>query len=121
MKAQTACTVASKSHWDRTLNAPQHAHLVVPSNQVHTLGVLDLEGQQQTNCLQTVGSPVHIVSKEEVVDVGDVPSCGWCAVLLKQSHEVPKLPMQVSEDLDWGCAHTARGVHYCKMCSCFAN
>ena len=78
-------------------------HLMVASYQVHILGVLYLERQQQADGLQGVGSPVHIVPQEQVVDVGDVPGSGGGPVLLKQAHQVPKLPMQVPKQLDRRC------------------
>lgn len=60
---------------------------------MHILGVLNFESQQQADGLQRVGPSVHIVAQEQVVNVGDVPSCGGGAVLLKESHQVAKLTM----------------------------
>ena len=47
-------------------------------------------------------APVHIVSQEEVVDVVDVTNQRRRAVLVKQPHEVPKLPMQVAKNFHGG-------------------
>lgn len=44
--------------------------LVVASEQVHPLGVADLEGQQQADGLDRVVPTVHIVSEEEVLGCG---------------------------------------------------
>ena len=45
-------------------------------------------------------SPIYIVPQEQVVNVGDVASCVGCTVLLKQAHQVAKLAVQVTKDLD---------------------
>lgn len=66
---------------------------MVASYQVHILGVLNFQSQQKADSLQGVGSSVHIVAQEQVVDVGDVPSCGGGAILLKEPHQVAKLTM----------------------------
>lgn len=69
------------------------AHLMVPSDQMYILGVLYFESQQQADGLQRVRPSVHIVTKEQVVNVCDVPSCGRGTVLLKEPHQVAKLTM----------------------------
>ena len=64
---------------------------MIASYQVHVLGVLNFQSQQQADGLQGVGPSVHIVAQEQVVNVGDVPSCGGGAILLKEPHQVAKL------------------------------
>lgn len=76
---------------------------MVAANEVHGLGVLYLERQQQADGLQGVGPPVHIVPQEQVVYIGDVPGRGGGPVLVKQAHQVQELPVQVSEDLHRRC------------------
>lgn len=71
--------------------------------QMYVLGVLDFERQQQADGLQGVGASVHIVPQKQVVNVGDVPSCGGSAVLLKKSHQVAKLTVKVAKQLDGSC------------------
>ena len=50
---------------------------------------------------------VYIVPQEEVVNVGDVSCCGGSAVFLKESHQVPKLTVKVTEELDGSCTALA--------------
>ena len=81
------------------------SHLMVASNEVNGGGVLYLEGQQQADGLQAVGAPINVVPQKQVVNVRDVACCAGGAILLKQPHEVPKLAVQVPENLDGGCTH----------------
>ena len=76
---------------------------MVAADEVHVFGVLDLQGQQQADGLQGVGPAVDVVPQEEVVNVGDVAGRAGRAVLLKQAHEVPELPVQVPKDLHRRC------------------
>lgn len=78
---------------------------MVAAYEVHGLGVLELEREQQADGLQGVRAPVHVVAQEQVVDVGDVARGRGRAVLLEQPHQVPELPVQVPEDLHRRCAH----------------
>ena len=80
-------------------------HLMVAAYEVHSLGVLELQRQQQADGFQGVRAPVHVVAQEQVVDVGDVTRGRGRAVLLKQPHQVAKLAVQVPEDLHRRCAH----------------
>ena len=82
-------------------------YFVVAAYEVDVARVLNLEGEQQANGLQGVRSSIHIVTQEQVVNIGDVPSSAWHAVLLKQPHEVSKLPMEISKELDRGCREAA--------------
>lgn len=50
---------------------------------------------------------VHIVSQKQVVNVGDVPSCGRRAILFEQPHQVTELTVQVTKELDRGCTTLA--------------
>ena len=78
-------------------------YLMVATDEVHILGVLDLEGQEQADGLQGVGPSVHIVPQEQVVDVGDVACRAGHAVLLEQPHQVPKLAVKITKQLDGSC------------------
>ena len=73
------------------------ANLMIAPYQVHVLGVLNLERQQEANGFQGVRPSVHIVPKEQVVNVGDVSSSRWRPILLKETHEVSKLTMKITE------------------------
>jgi len=53
--------------------------LVVASQKEEVLGVLDLVGQQQTDCFKGLFSSVHIISQEEVVGIW------WEASILEKS------------------------------------
>ena len=75
-------------------------HLVVASNQMHRGRVLDLQREQQADGLERVRAAVDIVAEEKIVDVRDVPSGAGRAILLEKAHQVTKLAVQVSEDLD---------------------
>ncbi len=79
---------------------------MVASYEVHTLGVLNFEGQQEAHGLQRVGSSIYVVSEEEVVYVGDVSSSAGSAILFEQSHKVQELAMQVSKNFYWRCRHS---------------
>ncbi len=46
---------------------------------------------------------VYVVPQEEVVNVGDVSCCGGGAILLEESHQVPKLTVKVTKELDGSC------------------
>ena len=81
---------------------------MVAAYEVHRLGVLYFERQQQADGLQGVGPPVHIVAQEEVVYVGDVPCRGGGPILVEEPHEVQELPVQVTEDLDRRCSSRAK-------------
>lgn len=76
---------------------------MIPPNEVHAFGVLNFERQQQADSLQRMCSPVHIIPQEEVINVGDVPCSAWRAVLLKESHEIQKLAVQIPKDLHRSC------------------
>lgn len=45
-------------------------------------------------------SPIYVVTQEQVVYVCDVPCSVGCSILLKQAHQVTKLTMKVTKDLD---------------------
>jgi hypothetical protein len=95
---------------------------VIPAEQMHVLGVLDLdarapsecpglarhashlrarylEREEERDCLERMRAAVNIVAEEQVVDICDVASSGRAAVLGKQAHQVAKLPVEVAEDL----------------------
>ena len=80
---------------------------MVATYEVHCLGVLDLEREQQADGLQGVGPPVHIVPQEEVVYIGDVSRSGGGPVLVEQPHEVQKLSVQVPKNLHRRCSSMA--------------
>ena len=67
---------------------------VVSSQYCQPFLVPDFEGQEKADCLGGVVSPVNVISKEEVVGVGDASSD------FEQLHEIVELPMNVSADED---------------------
>ena len=75
---------------------------MVAADQVHGRRVLYLEREEQADGLERVRAAVDVVAEEEIVDVGDVPSGAGRAVLFEKAHQVPKLAVQVPEDLDGG-------------------
>jgi hypothetical protein len=54
---------------------------------------------------------VYVVPQEEVVNVGDVSCCGGGAILLEESHQVPKLTVKVTEELDGSCTTATHSAH----------
>ena len=85
---------------------------MIASYKVHTLGVLNFEGQQEAHGLQRVGSSIYVVSEEKVVYVGDVSSSAGSAILFEQSHKVQELAMQVSKNFYWRCRHSRAWSRY---------
>ena len=66
---------------------------MVPAEQKEILRVLDLVRQQQTDHLETLLTPVHVVAEEQVVRLGGEPA------VLKQAKQVRVLAVDVAADL----------------------
>ena len=62
---------------------------VVASQQMNSVGVLNLVSHQQTNTLNTLFSPIHIITKKQVVAVGREPC------IVEKPEQVIVLPMYV--------------------------
>jgi hypothetical protein len=69
---------------------------VVASEDVYLVGVLDLEGEEQTDGLDALPASIHVVSQEEVAVFG-----GHAAVL-EHSQHVVVLPVDVPAHLQRG-------------------
>jgi hypothetical protein len=75
--------------------------LMVTSEQHDLLGVLQFEGEEEADDLQTVLSLVHIVTQEKIVEGVDVSSVQRSLPDVEESHEVDVLAVDVSDNLDW--------------------
>ena len=58
----------------KAVDARDAVALVVPPEQKEILRVLDLVRQQQTDHLETLLTPVHVVAEEQVVRLGGEPA-----------------------------------------------
>lgn len=74
----------------KAINLGDLPGLVVAPQQADSLRKSDLEKQEEGNSLDTVLASVHVVAEEQVVDVGDI------AAYLEELHDVPELPMNVT-------------------------
>lgn len=82
------------------------------AQQVHLVGVLELQREEQTDGLQREAAATHVVAQEEVVEAFDVGRAfvrafwrAWSAastVLAEHAHEVAVLAVQAAEDLHRG-------------------
>lgn len=70
--------------------------LVVATEDVEVIGVLNLVGQEKADGLQAVLPSVHVVSQKEVVGLRRV------APVLEEPQQVIVLAMEVTTDLDRG-------------------
>ncbi len=69
---------------------------MVAAQQEDALRVLDLQRKEQADGLDSLPSPVDVVSQEEVGRL-------WReAAVLEEAQHVVVLPMNISADLDWG-------------------
>lgn len=73
---------------------------MIAADQVHCVGMLNLERKQQADGLQRVRPTVHIVAQKQVIDVRDVSRGRRRAILFEKAHQVTKLAVQVAKDLD---------------------
>lgn len=71
---------------------------VVASKDSYSFFVSDLQAEKQTNSLDRVVTSINIISKKQVVSVGDTASN------FEEFHEIVELSMNVSTDVDW-CSH----------------
>lgn len=68
---------------------------MVATEEEKVLRVLDLVGQEETDRLQRLLTPVDIVAQEEVVGLGGK------AAVLEETEEVIVLAVDVAADLEW--------------------
>ena len=73
--------------------------LVVTTEQVDVVGVLNLERQEQRHRLERIRPAVDVISQKEVIDVRDVARGARGPVLGEQAHEIAVLPVEVAEYL----------------------
>lgn len=63
---------------------------MIASQQEKVLGVLDLVGEQEADCLKRLPAAIDIVSKEQIV------CFRWEPAVLKKTEQISVLPMDVS-------------------------
>lgn len=67
---------------------------VVTAENEEVFRVLDLIGEQETDCLEGLFPPIDVISQEEVIGLR------WEAAILKQTKKVIVLPMDIAANLD---------------------
>lgn len=74
------------------INLRDSARLVIAPGQSDPIGVPDLEGKQQTYSFDRIVTTIDIVSQEQVVRVGRLPSNG------EELNQIVQLPMHIATD-----------------------
>lgn len=67
------------------------------------LGVLKLEGHKEANGLKLVGTTIHIVAQENIIETMDITSSPIRRRLpdVKEAHEISVVTMKATENLYW--------------------
>jgi len=75
--------------------------LMVPANQMNSLGVLQFQCHQQADCLQGVVAAVHKIPEEQVVKTVDVTADALLrsSPEIEEAHEITVLTVDVAKDL----------------------
>ena len=76
------------------VDAVDRGAFVVPAQNEEVLGVLDLVGQQEADCLERLLATVDVVAEEEVVRLRGE------AAVLEEAQQVVVLPVDVTADLE---------------------
>lgn len=78
-----------------TINSINTGALVIAAQQEEILGIFDLVGQEQTDRLQGLLAPVHVVAEEQIV------GSRWKAAILEQPQQICVLAVYVAADDEW--------------------
>ena len=72
---------------------------MVTSEKDDLVWVLELQGEEEADDLETVLALVNVVTKENIIIGVDI--LGWRLPDIKEPHQVDVLSMDVTEDLGW--------------------
>lgn len=86
---------------------------VISPKENNLLGILELEGKEEADDLETVLALINIVTKEEVVEGVDISGVAGRLPDIKESHQIVILSMEIADDLYWG----SNLLHHNRLCS----
>jgi hypothetical protein len=71
---------------------------VVSSQKEDLLWIFELEGHQDADCLERIGSTIDVVTHEDIIKAVDVTTVSWSLPDVEEAHEIRIVSMNTSEN-----------------------
>lgn len=74
--------------------------LVVASEEENLSRILQFEGKQEADHLQTLTATIDVIAQEDIVKTANISCLLWCTPNIKEPHQTIVVTVDVSENLD---------------------